>query len=119
MSDSSSFVIVADNGESYSDHSHACFMTCETLTEAEWAVGFLREWHGKRPKYPAQDGPWPPRSTPAYAAVEQKCKDYYAAVEVWKTTWPLLPSISLPPDGENEKSEFSWIEVPAWAKGRP
>jgi len=41
------FVIISDNLESYSDHSHATVLACETEDEAKEAVRLLRGWMGR------------------------------------------------------------------------
>ena len=41
------FIVISDNCESYSDHSHQTILACETEDEAKEAVRLLREWMGR------------------------------------------------------------------------
>lgn len=41
------FIVISDNCESYSDHSHQTILVCETEDEAKEAVRSLREWMGR------------------------------------------------------------------------
>jgi hypothetical protein len=38
------FIVISDNCESYSDHSHQTILVCETEDEAKEAVRLLRGW---------------------------------------------------------------------------
>jgi hypothetical protein len=38
------FIVISDNCESYSDHSHQTILVCDTEDEAKEAVRLLREW---------------------------------------------------------------------------
>ncbi len=45
-----SYLIIMDNGKSYSDHSHAPLMSAETKELGENALTAFREWHKRWPK---------------------------------------------------------------------
>ena len=125
------FIVISDNCESYSDHSHMTVLVCETEDEAKEAVRLLRGWMRRASVVISEawntfdNRPNKENETNEnYDDGSGYCLDWdrYAKnfeplpIEVHMGCFPYNPGYSEPMSEEDIKRAIDYMEVPKWAR---
>lgn len=119
------FIVISDNCESYSDHTHQTVLACQTEDEAKEAVRLIREWMRRAALFIGSE--WDRYRDVMNRESEHDGTGYCLTWDQYKDREPLPMDISIgcfpysTDSGRNMdeyqlKNAIDYVEVPLWAK---
>jgi hypothetical protein len=117
------FIVISDNCESYSDHTHQTVLVCQTEDEAKEAVLLIREWMGEASQFIASE--WDRYRDVLSRESQHEGDGYCLTWDGYKKRKPLPIDICTGcfpyrtdriADERDLEDAIDYMEVPLWAK---